>query len=393
MRRLVVEADGGSRGNPGPAGWGALVRDAATGRVLAERAGFLGVATNNVAEYSGLVAGLQAARAIDPDAEVEVRMDSRLVVEQMTGRWQVKHARMQGLVQAARSVLPPDRVTYTWVERARNAAADALANEAMDTRQAVSRDPGGPRLTEADSGAAQTTAEVSERAPLRARRPSGAAMRFDDEEPLTVVLLRHGETPMTASKAYSGSGVPGPGLTAAGRIQAGQAADLVFRIGRDVWDDIPHPGQLVASPMVRTQETAAAVGRRLGLPVETDPAFAEGNFGEWEGLTADQIEARWPGQLKRWHVDAAFGMPGGESIEDVGRRVGAGLQRLVAEGVDRTVVVVSHSVAIRAAIGVTLGAPSSIWASVRVAPASVSILRFWEDGEREVAVVGMPTDV
>ena len=69
------------------------------------------------------------------------------------------------------------------------------------------------------------------------------------------------------------------------------------------------------------------------------------------------------------------------------------LDRLLAEGVDRTVVVVSHSVTIRAAIGVTLGAPSAVWASVRVAPASLSIVRLWEDGQREVAVVGMPTDV
>jgi probable phosphoglycerate mutase len=273
------------------------------------------------------------------------------------------------------------------VERARNAAADALANEAMDTRGAVVRDAADVRGDAAPSEVTGAPTTVT------SRRPSGAAMRFDDEEPLTVVLLRHGETPMTASRAYSGSAVPGPGLTAAGRVQAAQAADLIFRIGRDVFDDVPHPDRLVASPMVRTQQTAAAVGRRLGLPVETDPAFAEGDFGQWEGLRADEIEAGWPGQLKRWHTDATFPMPGGESIEDVGRRVGAGLAGLLDGGVDRTVVVVSHSVAIRAAIGVTLGAPSSVWASVRVAPASVSILRMWADGAREVAVVGMPTDV
>jgi probable phosphoglycerate mutase len=75
-RRFIVEADGGSRGNPGPAGYGALVRDADTGRLLAERAASVGRATNNVAEYGGLVAGLQAALDLDPTAEVEVRMDS-----------------------------------------------------------------------------------------------------------------------------------------------------------------------------------------------------------------------------------------------------------------------------------------------------------------------------
>lgn len=218
-------------------------------------------------------------------------------------------------------------------------------------------------------------------------------MRFDDEEPLTVVLIRHGETPMTRTKAYSGSSVPGPGLTSTGRIQAAQAADLTFRIGRGLWPDLPHPSALVASPMVRTQQTAAAVGRRLGLPVMADPAFAECDFGEWEGLQADEIDRRWPGDLRRWHVDAAFQAPGGESIEDVGARVGAGVEGLLDEGVDRTVVVVCHSVVIRAAIGVVLGAPSSVWAAIRVAPASVSIVRLWADGAREVAVVGMPTDL
>src|SRR6266481_3961208 len=82
-RRLVVEADGGSRGNPGPAGYGAVVRES------------IGRATNNVAEYSGLIAGLRAAAATARGADVEVRMDSKLVVEQMSGRWQIKHPAMR----------------------------------------------------------------------------------------------------------------------------------------------------------------------------------------------------------------------------------------------------------------------------------------------------------
>ncbi len=131
-RRLVVEADGGSRGNPGPAGYGALVRDADSGELLEEVAEAIGVATNNVAEYSGLLAGLRAAARVDPDAAVAVRMDSKLVVEQMSGRWQVKHEDMRRLARAAREVFPSGRVTYAWVPRKDNAAADRLANEAMD---------------------------------------------------------------------------------------------------------------------------------------------------------------------------------------------------------------------------------------------------------------------
>ena len=132
-RRLLIEADGGSRGNPGTAGYGAVVRDAVTGEVLGERSEAIGRATNNVAEYSGLLAGLRAAGDHAPGAAAEVRMDSRLVVEQMSGRWQIKHPDLRALAaearQAARAL---GRVTYTWVPRERNKHADRLANEAMD---------------------------------------------------------------------------------------------------------------------------------------------------------------------------------------------------------------------------------------------------------------------
>ncbi|MGZ3098853.1 bifunctional RNase H/acid phosphatase [Streptomyces sp. H72] len=131
-REFVVEADGGSRGNPGPAGYGAVVLDAVTGETLVEAAEYLGVATNNVAEYRGLLAGLRAARELDPEATVRVRMDSKLVVEQMSGRWKIKHPDMKPLAAEAARVFPPGRVTYEWMPRASNKHADRLANEAMD---------------------------------------------------------------------------------------------------------------------------------------------------------------------------------------------------------------------------------------------------------------------
>ncbi|MFC8586103.1 bifunctional RNase H/acid phosphatase [Streptomyces sp. NPDC057217] len=131
-RELVVEADGGSRGNPGPAGYGAVVLDAVTGETLAEAAEYIGVATNNVAEYKGLVAGLKTARELFPDATVHVRMDSKLVVEQMSGRWKIKHPDMKPLAAEAGRVFPAGRVRYEWIPRERNKHADRLANEAMD---------------------------------------------------------------------------------------------------------------------------------------------------------------------------------------------------------------------------------------------------------------------
>ena len=143
MRRLIIEADGGSRGNPGPAGYGALVRDASTGEVLATESEYLGVVTNNVAEYSGLIAGLRLAARLDPHASVLVRMDSRLVVEQMSGRWKIKHPDMKPLaLRAGEAARGFAEVSYEWVPRERNKDADRLANEAMDAGE---QDGGGRR--------------------------------------------------------------------------------------------------------------------------------------------------------------------------------------------------------------------------------------------------------
>ena len=233
-RRFIVEADGGSRGNPGPAGYGALVRDAETGRLLAERAASVGRATNNVAEYGGLVAGLQAVLDLDPTAEVEVRMDSKLVVEQMSGRWQVKHPDMQQLAMQAQQIARQlGRVRYTWVPRAQNGAADALANSAMDGKP-IHRDP------------------AAERRRPRGRRPAGGA------EPAPVVttvthLLRHGQTEHTPERRFSGrNDLP---LSRTGRAEAEAAAARAAELGIEV---------IVASPLRRTRETAEIVAADAG---------------------------------------------------------------------------------------------------------------------------------
>ena len=130
--KLIIEADGGSRGNPGPAAYGCLVKDAQTNEVLFKEGKTLGITTNNVAEYSGLVAALVAAYELDSKAEIEVRMDSKLVVEQMSGNWKIKHENMKGLVEKARNAFPQEQVKYVWVPREDNLAADTLLNIALD---------------------------------------------------------------------------------------------------------------------------------------------------------------------------------------------------------------------------------------------------------------------
>lgn len=133
MPKFIAEADGGSRGNPGPAAYGALVRDAATFEVLAEDKAFLGNQTNNYAEYSGLIAALELVKKLDSTASVEVRMDSKLVVEQMSGNWKIKHPGLRELALKARSILPHNQVTYKWVRRDDNFDADLLVNQALDS--------------------------------------------------------------------------------------------------------------------------------------------------------------------------------------------------------------------------------------------------------------------
>ena len=130
--KLIIEADGGSRGNPGPAAYGCLVKDAQTNEVLFEEGKTLGITTNNVAEYSGLVAALVAAHEIDPNAQIEVRMDSKLVVEQMSGNWKIRHENMKGLVEKAKNAFAQSQVKYVWVPREDNLEADTLLNIALD---------------------------------------------------------------------------------------------------------------------------------------------------------------------------------------------------------------------------------------------------------------------
>ena len=165
-RTLVVEADGGSRGNPGPAASGSAVIDAVTGDVLVEVGRYLGIATNNVAEYHGLLEGVRRARAIDPDARLLVRMDSKLVVEQMSGRWKIKHPAMAKLAAEVRAELARADVTFEWVPRLQNSRADALVNLALDAKADVGGAAAGAARSTAGEGtsalAGQLPAELEE---------------------------------------------------------------------------------------------------------------------------------------------------------------------------------------------------------------------------------------
>ncbi|NYJ07453.1 bifunctional RNase H/acid phosphatase [Petropleomorpha daqingensis] len=355
-RRLIVEADGGSRGNPGPAGYGALVRDAETGRVLAERAASVGIATNNVAEYGGLVAGLQAAHDLDPEAQVEVRMDSKLVVEQMSGRWKIKHPDMQKLAlqaqQLARRMGP---IRYTWVPRAQNSAADALANSAMDGKP-VHRDAAAEPVTIEDD-----------------------VQPAPEPQPVVTTLthlLRHGQTEHTPERRFSGSSdLP---LSELGRAEARAAALSLKDRGIDA---------IVSSPLQRCRQTAAAAAEVLGLPVEVDDDLRELDFGEWEGLSRDEAVARNPLALRRFFAATDVRAPGGESIADVAERVARARRRILTRHAGETVLVVSHVTPIKLLLAAGLGTGAEVVHRVFLEAASLCTVAWSSDGRTSVRLV------
>jgi probable phosphoglycerate mutase len=366
-RRLVVEADGGSRGNPGPAAYGAVVREAATGEALVELAGHLGVTTNNVAEYTGLLEGLRAAMEVDPDAHVEARLDSKLVVEQMSGRWAIKNDALRRLALQAREVVPRDRVSFTWVPRERNKAADALANESMD---AVERGRDGTiRRTVAD--AYETEAEQD---PVPAGpRPAVVGWGPDIGAPTVTLLVRHGVTQHSLERRFSGSGGDlDPPLVEEGIAQVQAAAvELAARGGADV---------LVCSPMLRTRQTAEILERSLGLEPVVVEGLEEGRFGEWDGSTFAEVMTRWPKELDAWLSSPEVAPPGGESLHDIHARVGAALDGVLERYRGARIAVAAHVGSIRALTARALEAPLLSMNRMELAPASITTLTWYADG-------------
>ncbi|MEZ0167031.1 bifunctional RNase H/acid phosphatase [Kineococcus sp. LSe6-4] len=362
-RVLRIEADGGSRGNPGPAGFGAVVKDAATGEVLAEVAESIGRATNNVAEYRGLIAGLRAAQAVDPDARVEVRMDSKLVVEQMSGRWQVKHADMRVLAQEARS-LAGSHVDYGWIPRAQNSHADRLANEAMDAAAA------GRQWQRATTAAEPAAPPATASATARAVDPDGP--------PTTLVLVRPASTPLTEQRRISGRHGEDPGLSDHGRAEAAVAATC--------WD-VHDAAVVITSTMRRSRETARIIAEALGAEVLVDPQWDATDVGDWDGLTRAEVVRRWPREFAAWNDSGDAAPPGGEPLRAVERRVLAAREGLLRRWAGQRVVLVTHGDPLRVLLRSALGAGPQVQRRIHVDPGSRTLLRYRPGGSCEVLAV------
>ncbi|OFS17148.1 bifunctional RNase H/acid phosphatase [Corynebacterium sp. HMSC27B11] len=416
--RLSVECDGGSRGNPGPAGTGSSVKDAAGAEVGCVWQ-FIKHATNNVAEYQGLINGLNLAveiaeqQGVKPGSlSVDVRMDSKLVVEQMSGRWKIKHPDMKPLAQEVKRIEGQlAQVSYTWVPRAQNARADELANRAMDEREggqwideelvaagsAAAASPAGDAegadmlfdLDQPSREAADTTRNNSAQSaeqPVEREgedsQPAGVSPTawMGKTEPTTLLLLRHGQTELNRDGKYSGRG--NPELTDLGKKQIAHAARHISERG-DV--DV-----ILSSPLGRCQETARAAAEALGMgknAITTDEAIIEMDFGAWEGRRFVEIQEDHPEEHRECFNYATAAPHGGESPEQVYRRVSEFVDRVIAEYPGKTVLVVTHMMPIKSVLRRALGTGGEIYRSLHLDVASLSVADFLPNGAGVVRLV------
>ncbi len=346
-RSFRLTADGGSRGNPGPAGYGAVVSE--NGKIVAELFDVIGTATNNVAEYSGLLAGLTHIHQLDPQATIEVAMDSKLVVEQMSGRWQIKHADMRDLAKQCRSAHDPSLVTYKWIPRDENSHADRLANKALD------------------GGSAHKPIAVVQENFLTDRLRSS-------EVPTMIHLVRHGETILTPTRKFSGTGSLDPELTEDGLAQAERVAGEIAKL---------QPEVLISSPLKRARQTADAIARATGLDVVEDEDWFELSFGTWDGKSIEEVKAESPDEYQAWLNSSSYRPGDGESYDEARVRIDAALDKLVAKYPGQKVVVVTHNGVIKSAANLAIGGPNDGVFHMDATPCSISTISIWpSDGLR-----------
>lgn len=295
-------------------------------------------------------------------------MDSKLVVEQMSGRWQVKHPDLRPLAAEA-GRLAPEGTVYAWIPREQNTHADRLVNEALDGRRSGVTAAGAPlAATDGDDSLVAEVESASTTVPARGwSKPAGP--------PTTLILLRHGVTPHTLEKRFSGGlASANPALSEEGREQIRLASEWLAPIADRI-------SAVVASPVRRTRESAAIVAAVLGKEVVEEPGFAEMEFGVWDGLTFAEVGEQFPGELEKWLGSLDYAPAGGESFRTVRDRVLAGLDRVLRRYGGQTVVVVSHVTPIKTLVSHAVGADLDAVYRMELAPASLSVVSFYDDGD------------
>ena len=212
-------------------------------------------------------------------------MDSKLVVEQMSGRWKIKHQDMRALAEQARA-LAPAGTTYTWIPREQNKHADRILNAALDAQAAG-------RPAPLASRPAQPSVQASVQAPARAATTEQRGWSAAGTA-TTLVLVRHGVTGHTLDKRFSGGlGGSNPGLVDEGRAQIRATGDWLAPLAEEI-------DTVVASPVRRTRESAEILAERLDKALVVEHGLAEMEFGSWDGMTFAEIRERHPDDLDAW---------------------------------------------------------------------------------------------
>lgn len=349
---IFLYADGASRGNPGPAAYGVHIIDHA-GATIADFGESIGIATNNQAEYSAVIAGLRYLTQTD-HRQVIVRMDSKLVVEQLSGRWKIKNSGMVELAIAARELVSKFDVTFEWIPREQNAAADANANRALDSGNF--------------SSVANSQIELASVQPRGIRAPRQTL------EPTTIVVVRHGHTVNTERNVISGGDGTDPELSQLGVWEADGAAQVLPKLM--TYFGLPEIAAIHHSPMLRTTQTAAAMANVVPVPLVADARLREIGFGEWEMRKIAELETDSSADVASWRGSMTARPPGGESVLDLQKRVWEALDELVETYRTKTVVVATHMMPTRAFAAAAYKSEEPYW-GLGTSPAGISIYRFF----------------
>lgn len=350
---IFLYADGASRGNPGPAAYGVHICDD-SGNTLADLGEALGIATNNQAEYSAVIAGLRYLSQTSYRS-VTIRMDSKLVVEQLAGNWKINNPQLRELADQAKELLRDFEHQLEWIPRDQNFKADANANLALDEGNF--------------SSTAAAELELASVQPRSIRAPRQYV------EPTTIIVVRHGHTENTERNLVSGGDGTDPVLSPLGeREAAGAAAEIPKLV--EIFS-LPAPAMVFHSPMVRTTQTAQAIARALEIDMQADERLREIGFGDWEMMDLAVLETDSLDLVARWRGSLTVAPPAGESVNQMKDRVWQSLSEIIEDFRGSCAVISTHMMPTRAIAAAALRGSESIYWNLNTSPGGISVYRFF----------------
>ena len=352
-RMIFLYADGASRGNPGPAAYGVHINDG-SGNSIAEIGEAIGVATNNQAEYAAVIAGLRYLTQTSHRA-VTIRMDSKLVVEQLSGRWKINNPQLRELADQAKALLSEFGAKLEWIPREQNTKADANANAALDSGNFTS--------------ALNSQLELASVQPRSIRAPRQYL------EPTTIVVVRHGHTVNTEKNLVSGGDGSDPVLSELGEKEANSAAAEIPKLIE--FFSLPDPAIVFHSPMVRTTQTAKAIAKSMNLELQEDSRLKEIGFGQWEMMDMAVLETDALDLVAAWRGSLTVSPPEGESINQMKDRVWESLGEIIESYRGSCAVISTHMMPTRAIAAAALKGTDSIFWNLNSSPGGISVYRFF----------------